>query len=135
MLYEEKDTQVSNRLKTGKATNNVRKPIIINDNIKQNTNQIQNENENEQSNDLGIVITNATAKWTDAQTENSLESINLTVVPGRLVAIIGPVGAGKVSNSKAMVYNYSNTKNYNYISMISEFTSTSNFKRITTFRR
>lgn len=51
---------------------------------------------NEQSNDLGIVISNATAKWTDSQTENSLENINLTVIPGRLVAIIGPVGSGKV---------------------------------------
>lgn len=57
---------------------------------------MRNENENEQSNDLGIVISNATAKWTDSQTENSLENINLTVVPGRLVAIIGPVGSGKV---------------------------------------
>lgn len=55
-----------------------------------------NENVNEQLNDLGIVISNATAKWTDSQTENSLENINLTVIPGRLVAIIGPVGSGKV---------------------------------------
>lgn len=42
------------------------------------------------------MISNATAKWTDSQTENSLENINLTVIPGRLVAIIGPVGSGKV---------------------------------------
>lgn len=45
---------------------------------------------------FGIVISNATAKWTDDQNENSLENINLTVGAGRLVAITGPVGAGKV---------------------------------------
>lgn len=106
LLYEEKDTQIANRSKAEKTSNSVRKPIIINDNIK------QSKNENEQSNDLGIIITNATAKWTDAQTENSLENINLTVVPGRLVAVIGPVGAGKVSVIIAMNYDFSNTTNY-----------------------
>lgn len=93
-MYEEKDTQVANRSKADKASNGVRKPIVINDNIKPNN--VDNENDTEHSNDLGIVVSNATAKWTDAQTENSLENINLTVIPGRLVAIIGPVGAGKV---------------------------------------
>lgn len=95
MLYEEKDTQVANRSKADKASNGVRKPIIIND---KNTaqNNVNGENYTEQSNDLGIVISNVTAKWTDVQNENSLENINLTVRPGRLVAIIGPVGAGKV---------------------------------------
>lgn len=95
LLYEEKDTQVANRSKADKASNGVRKPIIINDNIKPNN--LVDENDTEESNDLGIVVSNATAKWTDAQTENSLENINLIVIPGRLVAIIGPVGAGKVS--------------------------------------
>lgn len=97
MLYEEKNSQVANRSKASKANNNgVRKPIVINDNVIPNN--VDNQNDNEQSNDLGIVISNATAKWTDAQTDNSLENINLTVRPGRLVAIIGPVGAGKVYN-------------------------------------
>lgn len=44
----------------------------------------------------GIVILNASAKWTDDQTYNTLEKINLTVRPRGLVAVIGPVGAGKV---------------------------------------
>lgn len=43
-----------------------------------------------------MVISNATAKWTDTQTDNTLENINLTVRPGQLVVIIGRVGAGKV---------------------------------------
>jgi len=50
-------------------------------------------------------MSNASAKWTDAQIENTLENINLTVTPGRLVAIIGPVGAGKVY----LIYNLSRT--------------------------
>lgn len=88
---------MANRSKAGKANNNgVRKPIVINDNVIPNN--IDNHRDIEQSNDLGIVVSNATAKWTDAQTDNSLENINLTVRPGRLVAIIGPVGAGKVYN-------------------------------------
>lgn len=81
---------MANRSKADKASNGVRKPIIINDN---NTSPLNDQNDPEQ---LGIVVSNATAKWTDAQTENSLENINLTVKPGRLVAVIGPVGAGKV---------------------------------------
>jgi len=92
-LYEEKNTQVANRSKADKASNGVRKPIIINDN---NTSPLNDQNDPEQLGNLGIVVSNATAKWTDAQTENSLENINLTVKPGRLVAVIGPVGAGKV---------------------------------------
>jgi ABC-type phosphate/phosphonate transport system ATPase subunit len=43
-----------------------------------------------------INIMNATAKWTDEQSSNSLESINFNAKPGELVAVIGPVGAGKV---------------------------------------
>lgn len=53
-------------------------------------------NQDEQLNNFCVVISNVTAKWTDSQTDNTLENINLTVRPGRLVAIIGPVGAGKV---------------------------------------
>jgi len=62
------------------------------------SNNISNENyiAVQSSNNFGIVISNASAKWTDAQIDNTLENINLTVTPGRLVVIIGPVGAGKV---------------------------------------
>lgn len=61
------------------------------------SNNISNENDIAvQTSNFGIVISNASAKWTDAQIDNTLENINLTVTPGRLVVIIGPVGAGKV---------------------------------------
>lgn len=44
----------------------------------------------------GIVILNATAKWTQDQSENTINDIFLTVKPGQLIVIIGSVGAGKV---------------------------------------
>lgn len=47
-------------------------------------------------NDFDIEISHVTAKWNDDQTTNTLENINLTVKPGRFVAIIGSVGSGKV---------------------------------------
>lgn len=97
LLYEEKNTHVANRSKAAKASNGVRNPIIVNDDILPN--DVDNLNGSKILSDLGIVIYNATAKWTDMQTENSLENINLTVRPGRLVAVIGPVGAGKVNIS------------------------------------
>lgn len=45
---------------------------------------------------FSIEISNATAKWTDYQNQNTLNHINLTVKSGQLVAVIGTVGAGKV---------------------------------------
>lgn len=59
-------------------------------------NNSSNRNDTEQLSNFGIVVSNATAKWSDTQTDNTLENINLSAKPGRLVAIIGPVGAGKV---------------------------------------
>lgn len=54
------------------------------------------EKNTEHLNNFGIVVSNATAKWKNNQTITAFENINLTVQPDRLVAIIGPVGAGKV---------------------------------------
>lgn len=45
---------------------------------------------------IGIDLLNVTAKWSEYQANNTLENVNLTIRPGQLVAIIGPVGAGKV---------------------------------------
>lgn len=85
-MYKEKYNKVENLLELNNGqTANIRKLI----NVKNNCETLELKN-------FGIVFSNASAKWTDAQTENCLENINLTVRPGRLVAIIGPVGAGKV---------------------------------------
>lgn len=93
LSYEEKNGQVVNLSKSEsiKSNNVLKKPIINSASITTNTN-----NETTQSNYLRIVISNATAKWTQNETENCLRHINLTVISGQLIAIIGPVGAGKV---------------------------------------
>lgn len=45
----------------------------------------------------GISIENVTAKWSEQSSDNTLTNISLQVSPGKLVAVIGPVGAGKSS--------------------------------------
>lgn len=58
---------------------------------------IKKETENNTEQSIGdIIISNATAKWSPAQTSNSIENIKLTIERGQLIAVIGPVGAGKV---------------------------------------
>lgn len=71
------------------------KSLIADEKIKNDYEEF--ENETEFDGDNGIVILNATAKWMDDQISNTLEKINLTVRPGRLLAVIGSVGAGKVN--------------------------------------
>ncbi|KAL1513345.1 hypothetical protein ABEB36_002766 [Hypothenemus hampei] len=46
---------------------------------------------------IGIYIREATAKWSNSSTDATLENINVTVTPGTLLAVIGPVGSGKSS--------------------------------------
>jgi ABC-type multidrug transport system fused ATPase/permease subunit len=50
----------------------------------------------EESIALGIRITNATAQWTPVSHEKTLSKVTVDIKPGMLVAVIGPVGAGKV---------------------------------------
>ncbi|XP_060850029.1 probable multidrug resistance-associated protein lethal(2)03659 isoform X2 [Rhopalosiphum padi] len=103
LLYDEKNDQTV-YLSTSDKTNvnSNRKIIYTNDNLTP-INKICNDNETTQLNNIGVVVNNATAKWSDTQTENSLENINLTVIPGRLVGVIGPVGAGKSSLLQAIL--------------------------------
>lgn len=59
-------------------------------------NNIDDVNNTAQLNGYSLIVSNATAKWMKNQTVNSIEDISLTVRSDGLVAIIGPVGAGKV---------------------------------------
>ncbi|VVC46074.1 ABC transporter type 1, transmembrane domain,ABC transporter-like,P-loop containing nucleoside triphosphate [Cinara cedri] len=77
LLLEEKDDQVVDS-----------KSIIVN---------YSNEAEQSNLNGSRIILSGATAKWVNDQPNNCLENINLTVESGRLVAVIGRVGAGKSS--------------------------------------
>ncbi|XP_028159464.1 probable multidrug resistance-associated protein lethal(2)03659 isoform X1 [Ostrinia furnacalis] len=45
----------------------------------------------------GVRLKHATAKWIVSHTENTLTDLSLTIKPGKLIAVIGPVGAGKSS--------------------------------------
>ncbi|XP_060851388.1 probable multidrug resistance-associated protein lethal(2)03659 [Rhopalosiphum padi] len=67
------------------------------------TNKNDNEENTDQSDNFGIDVLNVSAKWILNQPENTLNNINLSVRPGRLVAIIGPVGAGKSSLIQAIL--------------------------------
>ncbi|XP_071455642.1 ATP-binding cassette sub-family C member 4-like [Hetaerina americana] len=51
-----------------------------------------------------IKINDVTAKWTQNVSENTLSNITLDVKPGMLMAIIGPVGAGKSSLLHAILH-------------------------------
>lgn len=44
-----------------------------------------------------IRVTSITAKWSNNLSENTLTGVSLDVRPGGLVAVIGPVGSGKVN--------------------------------------
>ncbi|XP_016663044.1 probable multidrug resistance-associated protein lethal(2)03659 [Acyrthosiphon pisum] len=98
LLREEKDKRPISQKKTTtimleKSSNGIEMP----------NNNSSNQNDTDQLSNSGIVVSNATAKWSNTQTDNTLDNINLTVKPGRLVAIIGPVGAGKSSLIQAIL--------------------------------
>lgn len=92
-MCDEKDEQRSLQIENIPTTD-IQMSSINNENGL--TNNEKYDKNMEQFNEFSIVISNATAKWTPDQPENSLNNINLSVKSGRLVAIIGPVGAGKV---------------------------------------
>ncbi|XP_053675062.1 probable multidrug resistance-associated protein lethal(2)03659 [Anopheles nili] len=47
--------------------------------------------------DAGVIVEKAVARWDPKATELTLDGVDLHVQPGTLVAVIGPVGAGKSS--------------------------------------
>lgn len=94
-MYDEKVYQYHSTAQK-KETNGNRGTGTVTDRNGDHGSENGHDEDVRQTNNAGIVVRNATARWTDVQTENSLENVNLTVRPGRLVAVIGPVGAGKV---------------------------------------
>uniref|UniRef100_A0A2S2PCH1 Putative multidrug resistance-associated protein lethal n=1 Tax=Schizaphis graminum TaxID=13262 RepID=A0A2S2PCH1_SCHGA len=84
-----------------KSKNGIKMSNINNANYTKNS--TSNEKDMDQLDNFGIDVLNASAKWILDQPENTLNNINLSVRPGRLVAIIGPVGAGKSSLIQAIL--------------------------------
>uniref|UniRef100_A0A182Q5F7 Uncharacterized protein n=1 Tax=Anopheles farauti TaxID=69004 RepID=A0A182Q5F7_9DIPT len=55
------------------------------------------EEEGRHLSDAGVIVDKAIARWDSKATELTLDGVDLHVQPGTLVAVIGPVGAGKSS--------------------------------------
>ncbi|XP_049854957.1 ATP-binding cassette sub-family C member 4-like [Schistocerca gregaria] len=51
----------------------------------------------EKTEKVGIMLQNASARWGPSNISETLSNINLLVTPGKLCAIVGPVGSGKSS--------------------------------------
>lgn len=99
LLYDEKRNESASFLKP--AVENV---LYENNAFILDEKSVKIRGEKKQSNAIvgTILISNATAKWSPDQTENTLNDIELSVDSGRLAAIIGSVGSGKVIH----VYRY-----------------------------
>jgi ABC-type multidrug transport system fused ATPase/permease subunit len=68
-------------------------------NVNNNTSNTSNEMGNPKRNgiaDSGVTIVNASAKWSPDLARDSLSNITFHVPEGKLCAVIGPVGSGKV---------------------------------------
>ncbi|KAJ8926774.1 hypothetical protein NQ314_020824 [Rhamnusium bicolor] len=83
MLYDE--TQIAKAIRKSEMAQNGKNETILNGAL------------NKKTDDFGIFMKNATAKWSEASVENTLSNLDLTVTPGKLLAVIGPVGSGKTS--------------------------------------
>ncbi|GBP23004.1 Probable multidrug resistance-associated protein lethal(2)03659 [Eumeta japonica] len=57
----------------------------------------QNEELSQETDGRAVRLQNASAKWVESHLESTLTDISLTIKPGKLIAVIGPVGAGKSS--------------------------------------
>jgi ABC-type multidrug transport system fused ATPase/permease subunit len=68
-------------------------------NINNNTPKIMNTLGHTKANgtaDAGVTIVNSSAKWSPDLVRDSLSNITFRVPEGKLCAVIGPVGSGKV---------------------------------------
>ena len=84
MLYEERDAEKL-------------KPSSIATNNGDGVNHVNHVNHVEVSDkEVGIRLTDASAKWNPQLHDNTLNKLTLNIKPGSLIAVIGPVGAGKV---------------------------------------
>lgn len=57
-----------------------------------------------------VKFENVTAKWKQDHQEDTLQNVTVTVPPKKLLAVIGPVGSGKVRCRFKLVLCYVNVK-------------------------
>ena len=94
MLYDEVSTAVKSSCNAKERTPTAGK-VAINGSLET---KISEESEDNATSErmTGVKIINMTAKWYEDLPGNTLTNVSMDVGPGKLVAIIGPVGSGKV---------------------------------------
>lgn len=102
MMYDETTLTLSETNKGSESDKLNGKTVVVDEFtpiLAQNGKQIQLQVQRISKTTLhkGIEIRRASARWLPYLTENTLSNINLYVEPGKLTAIIGTVGAGKVN--------------------------------------
>ncbi|KAK3863657.1 hypothetical protein Pcinc_030600 [Petrolisthes cinctipes] len=70
---------------------------------REETNSVQRSNLRPKPRDCSLTVTGLTAKWSSATEENTLTNVSCSVKAGELLAVIGPVGAGKGSLLNAIL--------------------------------
>ena len=98
MMYEETEVRDKSMDLEAAAFPGSNQSTVINEENKlmeEENDKLFNANSHATLSEAGIIISNLRAKWDEQQTEYTLDDVNLRVQPGTLVAIIGPVGAGK----------------------------------------
>ncbi|KAJ4437622.1 hypothetical protein ANN_17767 [Periplaneta americana] len=87
MLYEERDLK---SLAVADTKNDAVMPPLEHGEVNHVANNSKKENM-----ELGVRLSDATAQWTPELHDKTLNKVTLHIKPGTLVAVIGPVGAGK----------------------------------------
>ena len=72
--------------------------------VRLTSDMMQHEIMEDNTDNIGIKITNVTAKWNEDFHENTLSDVSLDVRKGSLVAVIGPVGCGKVIHVIVLIF-------------------------------
>jgi len=69
---------------------------LLLDEISENAQSSKNMSNGIEKREVAVSLQNATAKWNDEITDPTLNNVNVTMKSGQLLAVIGPVGSGKV---------------------------------------
>lgn len=114
-MYEENELYA----KTPTLINGINKSAkIMGENIKNNIEHSMETFSYGSDDGSAIRITNATAKWSENSGEDSLSNVSVTVQKGQLLAIIGPVGAGKVYLERVNMLETCSNQNHFFIYIV-----------------